>query len=122
MDSGRAFCIEVAPRADVSVTGRDEFSWKPNASPDQLSASQRLLSRSAQISAHCCVVVAINKLVRDARVRVPQRSKFGGWLTAGADCVHRKYTKVECVLQAASNIDNWVAGIFYSREAVECHN
>jgi hypothetical protein len=69
---------EVAPRADVSVTGRGEFSWKPNASPDQLSASQRLLARSAQISAHCCVVVAINKLVRDARVRVPQRSKFDG--------------------------------------------
>jgi hypothetical protein len=67
-------------------------------------------------------VANFHSIMRDARVRVPQMSKFGGWLTAGADCVHHKYTKVECVLQAASNIDKWVAGIFYSREAVECHN
>jgi hypothetical protein len=43
--------------------------------------------------------------LRDARVRVPQRSKFGGWLTAGAgyvssytpfiDCVHHRLRTME---------------------------
>jgi hypothetical protein len=49
--------------ADVSVNGRGEFSWKTNASAYQLSVSQRLLALSAQRTARCCVVVAINKCV-----------------------------------------------------------
>jgi hypothetical protein len=35
--------------------------------------------------------------LRDARVRVPQRSKFGGWLTAGAGYVSSYTPFIDCV-------------------------
>jgi hypothetical protein len=35
--------------------------------------------------------------VRDARVRVPQRSRFGGWLTAGAGYVSSYTPVIDCV-------------------------
>jgi hypothetical protein len=122
MDSGRAFCMgkrgklhqgQKCPSLDVAnfhgsqTLLRVHYRHPRDCLPDRHKFQRTVVSLWPSTS--LCAMQGLG-------------FRKGPSLVVGADCVHHKYTKLECVLQAASNIDNWVAGIFYSREAVECHN